>query len=345
MRWQQQALTVVGVHAEGEYGKVVTEGIVDVPGTTMFDKMRHLRDHSDGLRKFLLFEPRGAAVHSANLVLPSSHPKAQMGYVIMESAEYPLMSGSNTICTATAILETGLLPISEPVTQVTLETPGGLIEVTCQCRSGKVRRVKFRNVPAFVERLDAPVEVAGFGTLQMDIAYGGTYIALVEAAAVGFRLVPDEARDICATGERIKRAVREQVKVVHPEIPEIRDISLIEFLGPVRRNRAGLTARNTVVVSPGRLDRSPCGTGTSARLAVMAARKKIEKGQPFDHESIIGSHFFGEIVGTTRVGDRHAVVSTVAGRGYLTSIGQYRCHPDDPFPEGYTLADTWLHAI
>jgi len=344
MRWQR-TLTVVGVHAEGEYGKVVTGGVVDVPGTTMFDKMRHLRDHNDGLRKFLLFEPRGAAVHSANLVLPSAHPKAQLGYVIMESTEYPPMSGSNTICTVTAVLETGLLPIREPVTHLTLETPGGLIEVTCQCRSGKVRQVKFRNVPAFVQRLDAPVEVAGLGTLRLDVAYGGMHYALVDAAALGFRLTPDEARDLCGVGERIKQAARAQVPVVHPENPEIRDISIIEFLGRVRRKGAGLTARNTVVVSPGRLDRSPCGTGTSARLAVMHARKQIRKGQPFDHESIIGSHFLSEVVGTTRVGDTPAVVSTVAGRGWLTSIGQYGYDPDDPFPEGYTLSDTWLRAI
>ena len=344
MRWQR-TLTVVGVHAEGEYGKVVTGGVVDVPGTTMFDKMRHLRDHNDGLRKFLLFEPRGAAVHSANLVLPSAHPKAQLGYVIMESTEYPPMSGSNTICTVTAVLETGLLPIREPVTHLTLETPGGLIEVTCQCRSGKVRQVKFRNVPAFVQRLDAPVEVAGLGTLRLDVAYGGMHYALVDAGALGFRLTPDEARDLCGVGERIKQAARAQVPVVHPENPEIRDISIIEFLGRVRRKGAGLTARNTVVVSPGRLDRSPCGTGTSARLAVMHARKQIRKGQPFDHESIIGSHFLSEVVGTTRVGDTPAVVSTVAGRGWLTSIGQYGYDPDDPFPEGYTLSDTWLRAI
>jgi proline racemase len=344
MRWQR-TLTVVGVHAEGEYGKVVTGGVVDVPGKTMFDKMRHLCDHNDGLRKFLLFEPRGAAVHSANLVLPSAHPKAQLGYVIMESTEYPPMSGSNTICTVTAILETGLLPIREPVTQLTLETPGGLVEVACRCRGGKVLQVKFRNVPAFVQRLDAPVEVTGLGTVQVDVAYGGMHYALVDAAALGFRLTPDEARDICGVGEKIKQAARAQVPVVHPENPEIRDISIIEFRGPVRRRGAGLTARNTVVVSPGRLDRSPCGTGTSARLAVMYARKQIRKGQPFDHESIIGSHFLAEVVGTTRVGGKPAVVSTVAGRGWLTSIGQYGYDPDDPFPEGYTLSDTWLQAI
>ena len=344
MRWER-TFTVVGVHAEGEVGKVVIGGVVDVPGTTMFDKMRYLAKHEDGLRKLLLFEPRGAPTHSANLVLPSSHPKAKLGYVIMESTEYAPMSGSNTICTVTAILETGVLPMREPVTELTLETPAGLIDVTCQCRDGKVLQVRFRNVPAFVQHLDAPVEVEGLGTIRIDVAYGGMHYALVDAAAVGFRITPDEARAICVVGQKIKQAAREQLLVIHPENPEIRDVSIIGFMGPVRRKGKGLTARNTVVVSPGRLDRSPCGTGTSARLAVMHARREIRKGQLFDHESIIGTHFLSEVVATTRVGAKPAVITTVAGRAWITSIGQYGYDPDDPFPEGYTLSDTWLQAI
>jgi proline racemase len=307
--------------------------------------MRHLAKHEDGLRKFLLFEPRGAATHSANLVLPSSHPRAKLGYVIMESTEYAPMSGSNTICTVTAILETGVLPMREPVTELILETPAGLIDVTCQCRDGKVLQVKFRNVPAFVQRLDVPVEVAGLGTIPIDVAYGGMHYALVDAAAVGFEITRDEARDICVVGQKIKQAAREQLEIVHPENPEIRDVTIIEFMGPVRHKGKGLTARNTVVVSPGRLDRSPCGTGTSARLAVMHARRQIRKGQPFDHESIIGTHFLSEVVATTRVRGKPAVVTTVAGRAWITSIGQYGYDPDDPFPEGYTLSDTWLQAL
>ncbi|HEV8311208.1 MAG TPA: proline racemase family protein [Methylomirabilota bacterium] len=344
MRWTR-TFTVVGVHAEGEVGKVVIGGVVDVPGRTMFDKMRYLAKHDDGLRKLLLFEPRGAPTHSANLVLPSSHPKAKLGYVIMESTEYAPMSGSNTICTVTAILETGILPMREPVTELTLETPAGLIDVTCRCRDGKVREVKFRNVPAFVQYLDASVEVAGLGTIAIDVAYGGMHYALVEAAAVGFQITPDEARDICVVGQKIKQAAREQLDVVHPENPEIRDVTIIGFTGPIRRKGKGLTARNTVVVSPGRIDRSPCGTGTSARLAVMHARRQIRKGQLFDHESIIGTHFLSEVVATTRVRRKPAVITTVAGRAWITSIGQYGYDPDDPFPEGYTLSDTWLRAI
>jgi len=344
MRWKR-TLTVVGVHAEGEYGKVVTGGVVDVPGKTMFDKMLYLRDHEDGLRKFLLYEPRGAAVHSANLLLPSNHPKAALGYVIMESEEYPAMSGSNTICTVTAILETGILPMRGSKVDLTLEAPAGLIHVTCRCREGKVLQVQFRNVPSFVYRLGVPIEVEGLGTVTIDVAYGGMNFALVGAGAFDLRLAPDEARDICGLGQRIKAAANAQLKIVHPDNPKIRDITVTEFMGPLSRKGKRLTARNTVVVSPGRLDRSPCGTGTSARLAVMHARKQIRPGEIFDHESIIGTHFLSEIVGRARVRSTPAVVTTVAGRAWITSIGQYGYDPDDPFPQGYTLSDTWLRAI
>ena len=344
MQWKR-SLTVVGVHAEGEYGKVVTGGIVDVPGKTMFDKMRHLARHDDGLRKFLLFEPRGAAVHSANIVLPSNHPKAQAGYIIMESTEYPPMSGSNTICTATAILETGILPMVEPTTTITLEAPGGLIALTCRCRDTKVRQVKFANVPSFVGHLDAMLEVAGVGTVRADIAYGGMWYALVDARAAGFGITPDEARDIRVLGEGVRAAAAEQYPVAHPENPEIRNVSITGFLGPLRRRGRKLTARNAVVVSPGRIDRSPCGTGTSARLAVMHARRQIRRRAIFDHESIIGSHFEAEVTGTTRVGGRAAVRTTVAGQAWITSIGQYGYDATERYPEGYTLSDTWLSAL
>lgn len=344
MRWTR-VLNVVGVHAEGEYAKVVTGGVANVPGRTMFDKMRYFRAHHDGLRKFLLYEPRGAAVHSANLILPSNHPGAALGYVIMESEEYPPMSGSNTIGTVTVILETGILPMREPLTELTLEAPAGLIRVVCRCADGRVRQVKFQNVPSFVHSLDAPIEVEGLGTLEIDVAYGGMHYALVDAHSLGLTITRDEARDICTIGQKIRAAARAQLDVVHPENRAIRDVTIVEFVGPLRRKGRALTARNTVVVSPGRLDRSPCGTGTSARLAIMHARRQIRKGQPFDHESIIGSHFDSEIVGTTKVGGKPAVITTVAGRGWITSLGQYGYDPEDPFPEGYTLADTWLRAI
>jgi proline racemase len=344
MHWNR-TLTVIGAHAEGEVGKVVTGGVVDVPGETMFDKKRFLEQQSDGLRKFLLYEPRGAAVHSANLLLPSNNKEAALGFIIMESTEYPPMSGSNTICTATVLLETGILPMQEPVTQLMLETPGGLISVTCQCSHGKVTQVKFTNVPAFPLYLGKSIEVEGVGTIEIDVAYGGMMFALVNANDLGFAIVPNEARDLCEMGQKIKTAAIEQFEVVHPENQEIRDVTVTEFMGPIQREGNRLTAKNTVVVSPGRLDRSPCGTGTSARLAVMHAKGQIHAGEVLDHESVIGTHFISEITGTTEVGGSPAVITTVAGQAWITGIMQYGCDPTDPFPEGYTVSDTWLNAI
>lgn len=344
MRWKR-TFTVVGCHAEGEVGRVVTGGLPPIPGETMFDKKRYMERHLDDLRKLILFEPRGAAAVCANVVVPSNNPKADMGFIILESVEYPPMSGSNTICTATVLLETGMLPMTEPVTTLTLEAPGGLVTVECRCKAGKVTSVKFTNVPAFALYLDTHVEVAGVGRVKLDVAYGGMMYALVDAASFGFALTPDEARDICVLGQKVKAACVEQLEVVHPENPEIRDVTIFEMRGPVRKAGKGLKARNTVVVSPGRLDRSPCGTGTSARLAVMHAKRQIATGQPFVHESIIGSRFDARVLGTTRVKGRPAVITSVAGQAWITGIGQYGLDPTDPFPAGYTLSDTWLEAL
>lgn len=341
MRWNK-IVTVVGCHAEGEVGNVVTGGVGDVPGDTMFDKKQYLQNERDDLRKLLLQEPRGAVVTSTNVVLPSGNPEAVLGYVIMESTEYPVMSGSNTICVATVLLETGMIPMTEPVTELTLEAPAGLIRLRCECRDGKVTGVRFTNQPAFVYHLGSKVEVEGIGSVEVDVAWGGMAYVLVDAASVGFAMTPDEGRDLCVIGQRIKAAAAEQISVVHPENPEFAGITQTEFTLPLRREEGVVVGRNTVIVSPGRIDRSPCGTGTSARLAVMHARGEIAVGETFVHESIIGSRFCGRIEETTMVGPHPAVVPSVAGQAYITYMAQVGLDPSDPFPEGYTLSDTWM---
>lgn len=340
MRWRR-ILNVVDCHAEGEIGRVITGGVGQVPGQTMFDKMVHLETHMDDIRKMVLFEPRGAVWHNANIVLPSNHPEAAMGYVILETTEYPVMSGSNTICVTTVLLETGILPMVEPVTELTLEAPAGLIRVRCTCEGGKVTSVRFVNQPAFCYYLDTPVEVAGVGTVTVDIAYGGMTYAIADAAALGFGITPDEARDLCSLGERIKAAAVEQLAVSHPENPGIPGITNTEFTGPIRSAGDTLIARNTVVVRPGRCDRSPCGTGTSARLAVMHAKGQIRPGQTFIHESITGSRFTCAIDGLANVGPYDAVIPAVAGQAWITGLYQMGMDPTDPYQEGFTLTDTW----
>lgn len=337
----KRMINVVSAHAAGERNDVITGGVLDVPGQTIFDKMKYLETQGDDLRKLLLQEPRGSVTQCVNLVLPSAHPEADVGFVIMESEFYPPMSGTNTICTVTVLLETGMIPMAEPVTRLTLEAPGGLVRVDAACRDGKCTSVTFSNVPCFVFALDRFIEVPGIGSLKVDVSYGGMIYVLADAQALGFAITPDEAADMVSVGEVIKAAAAEQVPAVHPENPQIHTINQTLFAGPLRDDPLGKRSRNGVIVSPGRLDRSPCGTGTSARLAVMHARGQIGMGEKFVHESILGTEFVGEIVETMSIGGRPCIRPTISGQAWLTGFHQYVLDPSDPFPTGYTLSDTW----
>lgn len=336
-----RSVEVVGVHAEGEVGNVVVGGIGQVPGHTMFDKRNYLAEERDWIRQLILSEPRGQVARNANIIVPSNHPDADAGYVIMESIEYPVMSGSNTICVATVLLEMGMLEATEPITHLVLEAPAGLIPVECQVHEGKVTSVRFTNQPAFVYHLDAPVEVEGVGTVTVDVAWGGMAYVIVNAQAFDLAITPDEARDICALGEQIKIAAAEQLDAVHPENPAFPGITIAEFTLPAERVDGVLTAKNTVVVSPGRCDRSPCGTGTSARLAVMHARGEIAVGETFIHRSIIDSTFDCRIESLTSVAGAPAVVPSIAGQAWITDLTTLVLDPTDPYPAGYRLTDTW----
>lgn len=338
----KSSINLVGAHAEGEVGNVIVGGVGQVPGETMFDKRNHLQDERDWIRELILQEPRGSVVRSVNLVLPSNHPEADMGYIIMESTEYPVMSGSNTMCVATVLLETGMLPMQEPITKLTLESPAGLIYITAKCENGKVKQIKLVNQPAFVYHLDKHIEVPGMGTVKIDVAWGGMAYCLVDASSVGFSLSPDEGRELCVAAQQIKNAAIEQVDAVHPVNPDFPGITQVEFTNPLTRKDGVLTAKNCVVVSPGRIDRSPCGTGTSARLAVMHARGDIKPGEQFIHESIIGTLFDAKIEDLTDVGGVPAVVPSVAGQAWITDLSTIVLDPTDPFPRGYTMSDAWM---
>lgn len=334
-------VTVVGVHAAGELNEVITGGVRDVPGRTMFEKMQYLEAKVDDLRQFLLNEPRGRVNQCVNLVLPPTHPDADAGFVIMESDYYVPMSGTNTICTVTALLETGMIPMREPVTSLTLEAPAGLIGVRAACRDGKCESVTFDNVPAFVFALDHVVDVPGLGRITLDVAYGGMIYAIVDAASVGFKLDNSEAAQMVEVGERIKKAAAAQIPCVHPENPDIHTINQTLFAGPLRDTPNGKRARNTVIVSPGRHDRSPCGTGTCARLAVLHARGQIAEGETFVHESLIGTEFIGRVLGTTTVAGNPAILPSLTGSAWITAFHQYVLDPSDPFPTGFRLGDAW----
>jgi len=341
MRWMR-TFTVVGCHAEGEVGNVVVGGIVDVPGKTMFEKKEYLEQSMDDIRGLLLFEPRGAPYVNANIILPACDPSADFGFVILESTEYPPMSGSNTICVATVALETGIVPMREPVTHLRMEAPAGLITAKCTCRDGKVTQVEFTNVPAFAMHLDRSVEVAGLGTIAVDTAYGGMIYAHVNAQVLGFDITPDEAHDMVLLGKRIKAAVNEQLTFVHPENPKIHGISGVVFEAPVVRTDAGLESRNGTVCLHGRLDRSPTGTATTARLAIMAAKGLIRAGEWFRNFSITGTHFDSCIIASAQVGATPGVIVTIAGQAWMTGISQVGVDPTDPYPKGHRVSDVWF---
>jgi trans-L-3-hydroxyproline dehydratase len=334
-----RVITVVGCHAGGEVGDVVTGGVLPPPGATVFEQMQALRRDGDGLRKLLLREPRGSVARHANLVVPATRPDCAAGFIIMEPTEYPPMSGSNTICTATVLLETGMVAMIEPETTLRLEAPGGVVAVRARCRDGRCESVEVTNVPAFADRLDAPLEVEGMGTVTVDVSYGGMWYAIADAAALGFAIEPDEARDLSLAGERIRAAAREQLPCAHPENAGIAGVSIVQIAGPWQG--VGAVSRNAVVIAPGRLDRSATGTGLSARMAALHARGLMRTGDGMTHASAIGSTFDGRIVSETRVGTRPAIVPAIRGSAWITGVTQVMVDPTDPYPEGYLLSDTW----
>jgi proline racemase len=303
----------------------------------------------------MLREPRGYPAANCNLLLPPTDPRAQAGFVIMEQVEYPPMSGTNTICVVTALIEMGMVAAVEPATTLMLDTPAGLVQVEAEVQAGKVKRVTFENVPAFATHLGAKIEVPQLGTVTVDVAYGGMFYVIAEAEPLGLQLSPDQGRDIVRVGEMIKAAAREQLPVAHPENPEIHGITIGELTGPPTNPDA--VAKNAVIVSTGQLDwnkpgtwtgaidRSPCGTGTCARMAVLHAKGKLPLNQPFPHEGILGTIFTGRLVREVQVAGFRAVVPQISGSAWITGFAHYVVDPEDPFPEGFTVGDIWGAAV
>ena len=320
-----RSITVVGCHAGGEVGNVVVAGVDAPAGATVREQMETLRA-DDRLRRFLLREPRGSVATHANLIVPSARADCDYGYVIMEPTEYPLMSGSNTICVATVLLETGMVELREPETILRLEAPAGVVEARCACRNGRVESVELTNVTSYATHLDAVLDVDGFGSLTVDVAFGGMWYAIADASALGFELVPHEARDLCAAGEAIRVAAREQLSG---------DVSIVQLAGPWQG--VGAVSRNAVVVAPGRLDRSATGTGLSARMATLHARGMMRVGDAMTHASVIGSTFDGRIV--AEAGD--GIVPAIRGSAFITGRAELYVDDRDPYPEGYLVGDTW----
>ncbi len=335
-----KTIHVISAHAEGEVGDVIVGGVQPPPGATIWEQRAFIAQDQT-LRNFVLNEPRGGVFRHVNLLVPPKHPEADAAFIIMEPEDTPPMSGSNAICVSTVLLDGGIIPMQEPETRMTLEAPGGLVKVRAECRNGKAERIFVQNLPSFVDKISVPLEVPGLGTLTVDTAYGGDSFVVVDAAALRFEIVEAEARDIARMGVAITNAANDQLGFTHPENPDWDHISFCAFCGPLDKTETGLTGKSAVAIQPGKVDRSPTGTAVSARMALMAAKRQMTVGQTFEAVSIIGSRFTGRIVEQAQVGDRPAIIPEISGRGWITGTHQHMLDPDDPWPGGYRLSDTW----
>ena len=335
-----KVIQIVGCHAEGEVGDVIVGGVAPPPGDTIWEQSRYI-DRDQKLRNFVLNEPRGGVFRHVNLLVPPKNSRAQMGWIIMEPSHTPPMSGSNSICVSTVLLETGIIPMVEPETKMTLEAPGGLVHVRAQCSKGKVERVFVENVPSFVDRLDVPIEIEGLGTLTVDTAFGGDSFVMVNAQDLGFNISPDEAKGLVQTGIKITQAANEQLRFHHPTNSDWNHFSFCQIHAPMQLVDGIKSFKNTVVIQPGKLDRSPTGTGISARMAILHARGLLDVGESCIARSVLDSSFGGRILGTTKVGGKDAIKPELSGRAWITGTYQHFLDPDDPWPEGYRVGDTW----
>ena len=346
-----RVLTAVEAHAEGEPGRVITGGMPRLRGNTVYEKMRYLEAEHDDIRRLMLQEPRGYPALCCNAIVEPCHPDADAGLIIMEQTEYPPMSGSNTICAATVLLETGIVPMIEPVTDLTLETPAGLIEVRADCADGKVTRVTFRNVPSFVVALDATIDAPGLGEVQVDVAWGGMFYVLADADRLGVSLDPANGRRIVAVSEALRHAAADQIPAVHPDNPSVTGPTITNLwtapTDPTTDGRGVVTVstgpfdQDRPELASGVFDRSPCGTGTSAKMAVLHARGMLGVGEEYVNAGPLGTTFVGRIQSETSVGPYPAIVPSIAGQAWIYGHTTWTLDPTDPLGAGFTIGDVW----
>jgi proline racemase len=350
----RRTINTVDVHAAGEPGRVLIASHLHVKGETMADRLRYCIDNLDGLRQLLLHEPRGYPGLCAVLVLPPVQPDSDFGMVVLEQGGFRPMSGSNLICAVTAVLETQAVDAVAPVTHLRVDTAVGVVAVRADIGNGKVVRITFDNVPAFAVVIDHPLELPDYGTIPVDVAFGGQFFVQARAADLGIDLVPESARELTRAGAVLRTVAEKTFPVRHPLNPDIDHVALAMIHGP--SPTPGVSGRNTVILPngavdladpatwTGTLDRSPCGTGTCARMAALHARGDLALGEQFVHESLLETTFTGTLHNLTRVGDYSAVTPSLSGRGWITGFHQFVVDADDPFPDGYTIGDLWGQA-
>ena len=336
MRWSKTIQTV-DVHCAGEIGRVITAGVLDIPGQTMAQKLAHINDKDDSLRRWLCSEPRSGSVGSFVLLVPATVPEADTGFIVMQPDQAHAMSGSNAICAVTAILETGMKPMQEPMTEVVLDTAAGLVKAQAQCEEGKVTSVSLAMPTAFSMAQDAVIATPQWGDVVFDICFGGVFYALVDPQQLGLSIVPEQARELAMQGRKLRELIDAEMPLVHPDTPELNGLAYVMF----RSDEADGAVRTCTTMSPGRVDRSPCGTGSNANMASRLARGLSQVGDRVVSRSTIGSEFVTELTAETRVGPYSGAQVTVSGQAWIYGISQIGLDPSDPFPQGFALSDVW----
>lgn len=331
----ERILYVVDTHVMGEPARVVLSGIGGIPGRTMFEKKEYMKSHMDFIRQILINEPRGHRDMFAVVMTQPTLPEADIGLIYMDSSGYLNMCVHGTIGAVTAAIKMGIVRAEDKETEVIVETPAGLVFTRTSIREGKVDLVTVRNVSSFLYKSDVEIDIPEVGKVNLDIAFGGNFFALVDARKLNIKIVPQELEKIIKLGMQIRNAVNRKIKVVHPLMPNISGVDLVEFYGPPTSENA--TLKNVVVFGKGQVDRSPCGTGTCAKMAELYAKGLLRANTPFYYESIIGTVFKGEIVKETKVGDYIAVVPEVTGKAYITGFNQLVIEKDDPLKFGFMI--------
>ena len=341
MRWKR-TLQLVDVHCAGEIGRVVTGGILDIPGATMAAKLHHINTVDDGLRRLLCSEPRGGPAGSVVVLTPATRPDADTGMIVLQPDQAHAMSGSNAMCAVTALLETGMVEMIEPKTSVAIDTAAGLVSAVASCKDGKVIQVSLDMPPAFVVEKSTTILTEKWGEIIYDLCYGGIFYGLVDVDQVGLIIAPENARELATYGVLLRNLIADDltakgVEIAHPETPEINGIAYVMFRAEERDG----AIRTCTTIKPGRVDRSPCGTGSNANMAVRHAEGRAMPGEVLRSRSIIGGEFTAEFLGTQMVGQYEATKSRISGQCWIYGISQVGLDPTDPFPLGFTLSDTW----
>ncbi|MBI1173415.1 proline racemase [bacterium] len=336
MRWNR-TLQTVDVHCAGEIGRVITGGVLNIPGATMAEKLAHLNTVDDSLRRWLCSEPRSGPAGSFCLLVPACDPAADVGLIILQPDQAHALSGSNAMCAATALLETGMIPMVEPESVVTFDTAAGLVRATATCAGGKVVKVSLDMPPAFVAKRDAVIETAEWGAVRYDLCFGGVFYALVDVDQIGLAITPDNARQLAMIGVDLRNRIAALETAPHPTTPALNGLAYVMF----RADEPDGALRTCTTLRPGRADRSPCGTGSNSNMAAWAARGRVKPGDVVTSRSIIGGEFQTEFLAETTLGPYPATRNRVSGQCWIYGLSQIGLDPSDPFPNGFTLSDTW----